>query len=57
MDWDAISAVSDIMGAAGVIGSLIYVGLQTRQNTNALRNASVRENMTTFQALLNVTIS
>ncbi|HIF11147.1 MAG TPA: hypothetical protein EYQ81_15785 [Sneathiellales bacterium] len=57
MDWDAVSALSDIIAAAAIIGSFMYVGLQTRQNTSALRNASVRENMTTFQALFNASIN
>jgi hypothetical protein len=33
MNWDAISAVGEIIGAAGVIASLFYIGYQVRQNT------------------------
>jgi hypothetical protein len=37
MNWDAISAVGEIMGAGGVIVTLIYLASQLRQNTKALR--------------------
>ena len=33
MNWDAISGIAELVGAAGVIVSLIYVGIQIRQNT------------------------
>jgi len=56
MNWEAASALSEIIAAFGIIGSLIYVGLQTRQNTGAIRIASVRENMTTFQGLFSAQI-
>lgn len=51
MDWIIISAVSETVAAVGIIGSLLYVGLQTHQNTNTLRHVSVRENMSNFQDL------
>ncbi len=53
MDWQANSAVSDSIAALGIIGSLIYVGLQTRQNNHALHHASIRENMMAWQSLFN----
>ena len=37
MNWDAISAVGEIVGAAAVVVSLIYLAIQVRQNTNTLR--------------------
>ena len=37
MNWDAISAVGEIVGAAAVFVSLIYLASQIRQNTNTLR--------------------
>ncbi|RYG21268.1 MAG: hypothetical protein EON93_26090 [Burkholderiales bacterium] len=36
MDWNAVSATADIVGAIAVVVSLIYVGLQLRQNTKAI---------------------
>jgi hypothetical protein len=36
MNWDAISAVSELVGTITVVVTLVYVGLQVRQNTKAL---------------------
>ena len=40
MNWEAIGAISELVGAAGVIASLIYVGVQVRQNTRSMRAAT-----------------
>lgn len=40
MNWDAIGAIGEVLGAAGVIVSLVYVASQVRQNTIALRSAA-----------------
>jgi len=37
MNWDAIIAISQLVAALGVILSLIFVGLQIRQNTATLQ--------------------
>ena len=37
MNWDAIGAIGEIIGAAAVVVSLIYLAIQFRTNTNALR--------------------
>lgn len=39
MDWSAISAAAEILGAIGVIVSLIYLATQIRQNTSQLEQA------------------
>lgn len=36
MNWEAISTISDIVGAIVVIVTLCYVAVQIRQNTNAI---------------------
>ena len=33
MNWEAVGAVGEILGAAGVIATLGYLALQLRQNT------------------------
>jgi hypothetical protein len=33
MNWEAVGAVGEILGAAGVIATLGYLALQIRQNT------------------------
>lgn len=40
MNWDAIGAVAELLGALGVIGSLIYLATQIRQNTESVRMTS-----------------
>jgi hypothetical protein len=40
-NWDAISAISEIIGAVAVVVSLIYVAVQIRQNTRAVRGATL----------------
>ena len=45
MDWDAIGAIGEIVGAAAVFGSLFYVGRQISQNVLAVKGQ-------TFQSLV-----
>ena len=42
MEWEAISGIAEIVGASGVIASLLYVGYQIRQNTVAAQRANAR---------------
>ncbi len=37
MNWDAIGAIAELLGAGGVIGSLLYVASQVRASTTASR--------------------
>ena len=37
MNWDAIGAIGEIVGAIAVLATLIYLALQIRQNTKAVR--------------------
>ena len=43
MNWEAISAIGEIIGAGAVVLSLVYVAVQIRQNTNTLRGAAAAE--------------
>lgn len=40
MPWEAIASIAKVVSAIGVIVSLIYVGLQLRQNNKNLRIAT-----------------
>ena len=43
MNWDAISAIGEIVGATAVVLSLIYLAVQIRHGTRATEAASVQE--------------
>src|ERR1043165_4831338 len=45
MNWDAIVALSQIIAAVGVILSLVFVGLQIKQNTRALQRTEHNSTM------------
>jgi hypothetical protein len=40
MTWEAIGAIGEAAGAAGVIATLIYVAVQIRQNTRSVEAAT-----------------
>ena len=35
MNWDAVGAIAELLGAIGVIGSLIYLATQVRSSNLA----------------------
>ncbi|NKC01245.1 MAG: hypothetical protein GKR90_22490 [Pseudomonadales bacterium] len=41
MNWDAIGAVGEIVGAVAVLVSLVFVGLQVRQSADQTRKSNV----------------
>jgi hypothetical protein len=43
MNWNAISATGEIIGAVGVVVSLIYLAFQVRSNTRAMLAQSARD--------------
>jgi len=45
MNWDAIAAIGEITGAAGVVVTLIYLAVQLRQNTKASQTAAIQNSM------------
>jgi hypothetical protein len=40
MNWDAIGAMGEILGALAVLVTLIYLAVQIRQNTSAVATAT-----------------
>lgn len=42
MNWDAVQAIAELIAAFGVLASLVYVGNQIRQNTQAVRSATAQ---------------
>jgi len=52
MNWEAISAIGQIVGAVGVIISVIYLALQVRSNARQTRLASMRSMSEAFNEWL-----
>ena len=42
MNWDAIGAIGEVLGAAGVIFTLVYLAVQIRQNTAMTRMSAMQ---------------
>ena len=49
MNWEAISALAEVVGVIVVVASLAYVGMQIKQNTNLAAGEAQRELMKAFQ--------
>lgn len=43
MNWEAVGAIAEVAGVIGIVASLVFVGLQVRQNTKQLRYDNLRE--------------
>ena len=50
MNWDAIGAIGEIVGAVAVIATLIYLTIQIRDSARASRAASVTDATAAVQA-------
>lgn len=51
MNWDAIAAVGEVIGAAAVVISIIYLAVQVRQNTKSAKlsvEQNIASSMTSF---------
>ncbi len=42
MNWDAVGAISELVGALAVVMTLIYLAVQVRQSTNATQAISIQ---------------
>ena len=43
MNWSAVSAVAELLGAIGVVVTLLYLSRQVRENTESLRRSTTQE--------------
>jgi hypothetical protein len=46
MNLEAIQSIAEILSAFGVIASLVYVGVQVKQNTRGMHAASIESTIT-----------
>lgn len=51
MNWDAIGAIGEVVGAAAVIVTLVYLAIQIRQNTRMMENHFRGTDLTAFNAI------
>jgi len=61
MNWDAIGATAELLGAVGVIASLVYLATQIRQSreqmqesTRATRSATYHQGSEGLASLMNM---
>jgi len=52
MNWEMIGAIGEVIGAAGVMASLIYLALQIRTSNRAARQATMQELLDRQQTLM-----
>ncbi len=52
MNWNAIGAVAELIGAIGVVASLAYLAIQIRQSTSQSKMNTTAIEATAFQQLL-----
>jgi hypothetical protein len=50
MNWEPASVIAEIVGAAGVIASLIYLAVQIKQNTRTERAREFQEIFSSYNA-------
>lgn len=51
MNWEAIGAVGEILGAAAVVLTLLYLALQVRQNTLAVTSSTQQIHLDAWNAM------
>ena len=49
MNWDAIGAIAELLGAAGVVATLVYVGRQIRASSKAQKTATQHDVLAEFR--------
>jgi hypothetical protein len=55
MNWDAIGAIGELIGASAVVATLAYLAYQTRENTHALKSqtrSSITDQVLNIQTTL-----
>ncbi len=55
MNWEAIGAVGEVLGAVAVVVSIIYLARQVRHGVNSIENATFSETATSWRETLGLT--
>ena len=56
MNWEAIGAIGEIVGAAAVFASLVYLAMQIKTQNNESKIASVNEILTTHRDVTSMVV-
>lgn len=51
MNWDAVGAIGEIVGAFTVLLTLIYLSLQIRQNTKAVKSSALDSSISALSVI------
>lgn len=51
MNWDALGAIGEIIGATAVVITLVYLAVQVRQNTKSVRTSTLLANSDLWASL------
>lgn len=51
MNWDAVGAIGEIVGAVAVLITFIYLSVQIRQNTKAVRSTALDSSVTALSTI------
>ena len=51
MNWDAVSAISEIIGAIAVVVTLIYLAAQVRQSTRSIQSSTLQSNTSVWASM------
>ena len=57
MNWEAIGAIGEVLGAAAVVATLGYLAVQIRQNSRAVKNSAAQSMLSEANASLRVASS
>lgn len=52
MNWDAVSAIGQFAGALAVVVTLIYLGIQIRQNSQGLKHNARATEVAAYQDMV-----
>ena len=57
MNWDAVSAIAELLGSAAVVITLIFVIVQLKQNSSAVKNATTQAGSDTYTEIMTSLVS
>jgi len=52
MNWEAVGAIAELVGAAAVVLTLIYLSIQLRQNTAQVTHSAMATEMAAYQDMI-----